>query len=35
LFKHIQYEFYLFILTISTAIFFLIPVKTVWKGRAY
>jgi cellulose synthase/poly-beta-1,6-N-acetylglucosamine synthase-like glycosyltransferase len=32
---HIKYEFYLFILTISTAIFFIIPVKTVWKGRAY
>jgi cellulose synthase/poly-beta-1,6-N-acetylglucosamine synthase-like glycosyltransferase len=35
LIQHLQYEFYLFILTISTAIFFLIPVKTIWKGRAY
>ncbi|MDG1098181.1 MAG: hypothetical protein P8O20_02240, partial [Bacteroidia bacterium] len=35
LIQHLQYEFYLFILTTSTAVFFLIPVKTIWKGRAY
>jgi cellulose synthase/poly-beta-1,6-N-acetylglucosamine synthase-like glycosyltransferase len=29
------YEFYLSFITVFTAIFFLIPVKVVWKGRKY
>ncbi len=29
------YEFYLTIITISTAIFFILPVKTNWKDRKY
>lgn len=35
LIQHIVYEFYLFLITISTAIFFLLPLKTKWKDRAY
>lgn len=35
LFEHILYELYLFLITISTAIFFILPFKTVWKGRRY
>lgn len=31
----IQYELYLIGMTLSTAIYFLAPVKTVWKGREY
>lgn len=33
--EHLLYEIYLSILTISTAIFFLLPLKTIWKGRSY
>lgn len=32
---HMIYEFYLMIVTVGTAIFFLLPRKTVWKGRKY
>lgn len=32
---HLCYEFYLVTVTILTAFFFIIPVKTVWKGRKY
>lgn len=32
---HILYELYLFLITISTAIFFVLPIKTIWKGRRY
>lgn len=35
LYKHAFYEFYVFLITISTAVFFLIPVKTNWKERKY
>jgi len=35
LIQHIVYEFYLFLITISTAIFFLLPLKTKCKDRAY
>lgn len=35
LYQHLLYELYLFFVTISTAIFFLLPVKTIWKGRKY
>lgn len=35
LFKHIIFEFYLFIITTSTALFFMSPLKTIWKGRKY
>lgn len=31
----ILYEFYLFIVTICTAIFFMLPIKTNWKERKY
>jgi cellulose synthase/poly-beta-1,6-N-acetylglucosamine synthase-like glycosyltransferase len=33
--EHIFYELYLFLITISTAIFFILPIKTIWKGRRY
>lgn len=33
--QFIVYEIYLFILTISTALFFLLPIKTRWKERSY
>ncbi|MCL9980985.1 MAG: glycosyltransferase [Bacteroidia bacterium] len=33
--QFIVYEMYLFILTISTALFFLLPIKTRWKERSY
>ena len=33
--QHLVYEIYLFVLTVSTAIFFLLPVKTRWKERSY
>lgn len=32
---HLLYEFYLTAVTLSTAIFFLIPVKVKWKDRKY
>lgn len=32
---HIAYEIYMFVVTISTALFFFAPFKTVWKGRRY
>jgi hypothetical protein len=32
---HLIYEFYLMIVTVGTFIFFLLPRKTVWKGRKY
>lgn len=35
LLKHLQYELYLFFITVSTAIFFVLPIKTVWKNRKY
>lgn len=35
LYHHLAYEIYLFALTISTAVFFLLPTKTVWKNRKY
>jgi len=35
LLKLIIYEFYLTLITISTAIFFVLPVKTNWKDRKY
>lgn len=35
IFKLVAYEFYLFAITIGTGIFFLLPVKTNWKGRWY
>lgn len=33
--KLIIYEVFMHLVTIGTAIFFLLPLKTVWKGRAY
>jgi cellulose synthase/poly-beta-1,6-N-acetylglucosamine synthase-like glycosyltransferase len=33
--KHILYELYMFLITISTAIFFFLPAKTIWKERKY
>jgi len=33
--KHILYELYMFLITVGTAIFFLLPAKTVWKERKY
>jgi cellulose synthase/poly-beta-1,6-N-acetylglucosamine synthase-like glycosyltransferase len=35
LLKHITFEFYLFMITTSTACFFVSPWKTIWKGRKY
>ncbi len=35
IFKHFLYEIYLFIVSISTALFFLSPMRTQWKGRRY
>ncbi len=34
-FKLLFYEFYLFAVTLGTGIFFLLPLKTNWKGRLY
>jgi hypothetical protein len=31
----IVYEFYMFIVTVSTAIFVALPIKTNWKERKY
>jgi len=33
--KQILYEFYMFLITIGTTIFFLLPAKTIWKERKY
>ena len=33
--KLLLYEPFLQLITVSTAVFFALPVKTVWKGRAY
>ena len=33
--RHLIYEIYLFLITTSTAIFFVLPLKTNWKDRAY
>ena len=33
--KHILYEFYMFLITIGTTIFFFLPAKTIWKERKY
>ena len=33
--KHFLYELYLFLVTITTAMFFISPFKTRWKGRSY
>lgn len=32
---HLGYELYLFAVTVSTALFFITPWKTIWKGRKY
>ena len=32
---HVVYEFYLTVVTIGTFFFFLMPNKTIWKGRKY
>lgn len=33
--QHLLYEGYLFLVTITTALFFALPFKTMWKGRKY
>ncbi|MBL7812547.1 MAG: glycosyltransferase [Bacteroidetes bacterium] len=33
--QHLMYEVYLWAVTISTALFFVLPVKTIWKERKY
>ena len=33
--SHVGYELYLYAVTVATALFFLTPLKTVWKGRKY
>lgn len=35
LLEHLLYEMYLYLVTISTSIFFFLPFKTVWKKRKY
>lgn len=35
IFKHLLYEFYMFLVTVSTSIFFFLPAKTIWKERKY
>jgi hypothetical protein len=35
LFQLLRYELYLTLLTPATAIFFLLPLPTNWKGRLY
>lgn len=35
IFKHLLYEGYMFLVTVSTAIFFFLPAKTIWKERKY
>ncbi len=35
IFKHLLYEFYIFLVTVSTSIFFFLPAKTIWKERKY
>jgi len=34
-YKHLLYEIYMFLVTVSTSIFFLLPAKTIWKERKY
>ena len=34
-YKHLLYELYMFLVTVSTSIFFLLPAKTIWKERKY
>jgi hypothetical protein len=31
----IRYEIYLFLNMIGTAVFYLLPIKSIWKGRVY
>lgn len=33
--QHLMYEVYLYAVTIGTAFFFILPFRTVWKGRQY
>ena len=33
--KHFMYEIYMYFVTIGTAVFFLLPTKTIWKERKY
>lgn len=33
--SHLMYELYLFVVTTFTALFFVLPIKTIWKGRKY
>lgn len=35
LWKLICYEPFIQLITLSTAVFFILPIKTIWKGRAY
>lgn len=35
IYKHLLYELYMFLVTVSTAIFFFLPAKTIWKERKY
>lgn len=35
IYKHLLYEGYMFLVTISTSIFFFLPAKTIWKERKY
>ena len=35
LFLNLAYEAYLFLVTLSSALFFVMPAKTIWKGRKY
>lgn len=34
-FQMILYEFYVLLNTAATAIFYMLPIKSIWKGRAY
>ncbi len=34
-FQYILYEIYMYFVTIGTAIFFVLPAKTIWKERKY
>ena len=34
-YKHLLYEIYMFLVTVSTSIFFFLPAKTIWKERKY
>lgn len=35
IFRYLAYEIYMFFITVGTAIFFVLPAKTVWKERKY